>query len=151
MKDRSGARQGRPALTCAGLIAALLAGPGAAACGDAARPAPLSNERVPAKVTGCEDFSYRACEITSASCQAEVFGLMACLRGEAGGDTPLPPRVNVLSEAEAMAMVLDESTAAEEGTAEEGEAPSAEESEPGDFAGEVRGLELLGLLEAGLI
>lgn len=87
-------------------------------------------------IEGCERFSYSTCDIRSPKCQDELFQLVGCLRGEdlAGAG---PPPVSLLSEADATAMVLEQS--------ETGSAPDA------DFGARVRGLELLGLVDPGLI
>lgn len=115
-------------------LAALL---GLWGCGDEDRPAPLADGLAGVPVEGCEQFSYRTCDIRKAGCQDELFALMACLRGEDVA-TAEPPPVSVLTEAQAAARVV-------EGI----QAPSAEAQ--ADFTAEVRGLELLGLLEPGLI
>jgi hypothetical protein len=88
-------------------------------------------------IEGCERFSYSTCDIRSPKCQDELFQLVGCLRGEdlAGAG---PPPVSVLSESDAAAMVLEQSDSV-------GAAPDA------DFAAKVRGLELLGLVDPGLI
>lgn len=88
-------------------------------------------------VDGCEQFSYRTCDIRQQKCQQELFGLMACLRGEDA--TAGPPPVSVMSEEQAGARVV------------EGTDTSSSAEASADFSAEVRGLELLGLLEPGLI
>ncbi|MEY4545931.1 MAG: hypothetical protein RL685_2126 [Pseudomonadota bacterium] len=118
----------------AAALAALL---GAWGCGESERPALLS-DRVGVAVEGCEQFSYEICDIREAKCQRELFGLMACLRGEdvtAAG----PPPVSVMTEELAAARVL------------EGVDRSTDAEAAADFEAEVRGLEMLGLLEPGLI
>src|SRR3954468_7449290 len=88
-------------------------------------------------IEGCEQFSYSFCDIRTPKCQSDLFQLVGCLRGEdvAGAG---PPPVSVLSEADATAMVLEQSDTPEA-------APDA------DFSAKVRGLELLGLVDPGLI
>lgn len=87
---------------------------------------------------GCEQFSYRTCDIRKQSCQEELFGLMACLRGEDVASAG-PPPVSVMNEEQALARVM------------EGEDSASSELAAADFRAEVRGLELLGLLEPGLL
>lgn len=112
--------------------------PFALACGDGERPPPLSDDPTPSSIPGCEGFSYRPCDILSSACQQEVFGLMACARNEAPADRQLPP-VLMMTEDDAIAAV----SAAAEGLGAE---------EPSEtFGAEVRGLEMLGLIEAGLL
>jgi hypothetical protein len=87
-------------------------------------------------VDGCEQFSYDTCNIESADCQREIYGLMACLRGErveAG-----PPPVALMSEAAAEQMLASAT-------------PSMDPGNPDDFPAAVRGLELLGLVDPGLV
>jgi hypothetical protein len=129
-------RQRRP---CAfALWAALcLAGPSLFGCSGDERAPPLG-DGMGRPVEGCERFSYRSCNILSAACESELFGLVGCLRGEnlaAAG----PPPVSLLSETEAMALVLQEA-----------EEPS-DAAPDADFSASVRGLELLGLVDPGLI
>jgi hypothetical protein len=101
--------------------------------------APPLAEGLGRPVEGCERYSYRSCNILLASCESELFDLVGCLRGEdvaAAG----PPPVTLLSEADAMALVLQQQV----------EEPSAAAPDP-DFTAAVRGLELLGLVDPGLI
>ncbi|HEU4576954.1 MAG TPA: hypothetical protein VFS67_01775 [Polyangiaceae bacterium] len=88
-------------------------------------------------IEGCEQFSYSACDIRDAKCQNDLFQLVGCLRGEDLASAG-PPPVSLLSEAEATAMVLQDSD------------PPAATAEA-DFSAQVRGLELLGLVDPGLI
>jgi len=89
-------------------------------------------------VPGCEDFSYRPCDVLEHACQSELFQLVACLRGGEAGPAELPP-VRLLNESEATAAVLD--------AAEEPAAPAVD----GEFETMVHALERLGLLEPGLV
>lgn len=89
-------------------------------------------------VEGCEQFSYRTCDIRQSACQRELYGLMACLRGEEEVAAAGAPPVSVMTEDEAAARLM------------EGDSSSSAGADA-DFAAEVRGLELLGLLEPGLI
>ena len=101
--------------------------------------APLLADGQGRPVEGCEGFSYQTCDILSADCESELFDLVGCLRGEdvkAAG----PPPVSLLSEADAMALVLNQQV----------DEPSAAAPDP-DFSAAVRGLELLGLVDPGLI
>ena len=90
-------------------------------------------------IEGCEQFSYSFCDIRSPKCQSDLFELVGCLRGEdlAGAG---PPPVSVLSEADATAMVLEQT-----------DTPAAAPDAEVDFSAKVRGLELLGLVDPGLI
>ncbi|HKO94233.1 MAG TPA: hypothetical protein VJU61_23930 [Polyangiaceae bacterium] len=87
-------------------------------------------------VEGCEDFSYRTCDVLEQACQRELFELVACLRGGEARPSELPP-VRLMNESEALAAVLDT----------EPVAPSVE----GEFETMAHALELLGLLEPGLL
>jgi hypothetical protein len=108
-------------------------------CGGDDRPALLADDGLGGlAVEGCEQFSYETCDIRQLDCQRELFGLMACLRGEDVTAVGAPP-VSVLSEAQAVARVMA------------GEDTSSSAEADADFAAEVRGLEILGLLEPGLI
>jgi hypothetical protein len=119
---------------------ALVAGAG---CGDEDRAPPLGAGR---PVPGCEEFSYQTCDILDAACEREVFGLMACLYGEA--DPGSPPPVRRLDEASAIALLSESS----EGMAmTEGLDAMDAASDARDFQAGVRGLELLGMLSPGLI
>lgn len=119
-------------------IAALAALLGLWGCGDEERPGLLADGMAGVPIEGCEQFSYRTCDIRQGSCQEELFGLMACLRGEDVA-AATPPPVSVMTEEEAAARVLQGVD-----TASSAEAAA-------DFEAEVRGLEILGLLEPGLI
>src|SRR4051812_46893403 len=107
------------------------------ACGGGEGRAPLLADNPVQPVPGCERYSYTACDILTADCEKNLFGLMACLRGE---DTAglSPPPVHLLSEADAAALLQSEPDAP----------PQALDP---DFLPSVRGLELLGLLAPGLI
>lgn len=120
--------------------AALTALLGLWGCGGEDRPALLSDDIDIAglPVVGCEQFSYRTCDIRQSSCQEEVFGLMACLRGEDVAAVGVPP-VSVMTVAEAAVRLT------------EGVDTSSSAEADADFVAEVRGLELLGLLEPGLL
>lgn len=106
-------------------------------CGEEERPPPL-RDGYAQPVAGCEDFSYRSCDILEHDCQRELFQLVACLRGGEARPTE-PPPVRLLSESEATAAVLDSAT--EPATA----------AVDGQFEAMVRALELLGTLEPGLL
>ena len=106
-------------------------------CGEEERPPPL-RDGYAQPVEGCEDFSYRSCDILAHDCQRELFQLVACLRGDQGHSTE-PPQVRLLSESEATAAVLDAAT--------ELAAPAVD----GEFEAMAHALELLGLLEPGLV
>ena len=126
-------------------VAALaVLGSAALGCSDSDRPPPLGS---PEPIAGCDEFSYQPCDILASECQRELFALAACLRGEP--DQTEPPPVRVLDEASALA-VLKEAAAGDAMT--EGldmmADPTLGEAE---FRAQVRGLELLGLLEPGLI
>lgn len=141
-RDESRPR-GRGRLGCCWLGAFLL--PALAACGeDEGRPAPLGTGR---PVPGCERFAYRTCDILSSACQSELFSLAACLYGV--DDPGAPPPVRRLDEASAIALILDPSspTAMTEGI----DAMSDMGADEDAFRAEVRGLELIGLLDPGLI
>jgi hypothetical protein len=105
-------------------------------CADERPPALGEARGRPAE--GCTQFSYQPCDILAADCQSELFRLVACLRGEDVA-TVGPPPVSLLTEAEATSMVR--------ATTEE----LAEPTDAEDFSATVRGLELLGLLDPGLI
>jgi hypothetical protein len=89
-------------------------------------------------VEGCEDFSYRTCDVLEHDCQRELFQLVACMRGAEAGPAQLPP-VRLLNESEATAAVRDAAT------------ESATPAVAGEFEAMARALELLGLLEPGLV
>jgi hypothetical protein len=126
-------------------VAALLLGLGGAlGWGDSERAPPLGSSK---PIAGCEDFSYRTCDILTASCQREVFALVACVRGDSAARGP--PPVRQLDEASAIALVADASAM---GSMTDGvDAMSAMALDARAFRAEVRGLELMGLLEPGLI
>jgi hypothetical protein len=133
-------------LTVPRALALLLLGLGGApGCGDSDRAPPLGSSTTP--IAGCEDFSYRPCDILTESCQREVFALVACVRG--GSAVSRPPPVRQLDEASAIALVAEASAM---GSMTDGvDAMSAMTLDARAFRAEVRGLELLGLLEPGLI
>jgi hypothetical protein len=106
-------------------------------CAGDERPALLA-DGLGRPVEGCEQFSYQSCNILSADCESELFRLVGCLRGEDVAAAGSPP-VSLLSEAEATALVL-----------EQGDAPT-DAAPDQDFSAAVRGLELLGLVDPGLI
>jgi hypothetical protein len=95
--------------------------------------APLLSDGHARPVAGCEQFSYRTCDIRQADCQRDLFGLVACLRGESAAAEDTPP-VSLLGETEATALAQVDAD------------PAAD-----DFSASVRGLELLGLIDPGLI
>lgn len=122
------------------------AGLGAVACGDE-----RVREASPQPLPGCEAFSYAPCDILTDSCQRELFALMACVRGEPDPGE-LPP-VRLVSEAEAFSLV------APDGGMPPGNMPGTDGlatmvavlDDERTFRAQVRGLELLGLVEAGQI
>jgi hypothetical protein len=106
-----------------------------AGCAEDERPPPL-RDGLAQPVEGCEDFSYRTCDVLEHDCQAELFQLVACLRGGEALPSELPP-VRLLNESEAIAAVLD--------TITEPPAPAVR------FEAMAHALELLGLLAPGLL
>jgi hypothetical protein len=98
-------------------------------------------------LSGCEEFSYRTCDILEDGCQRELFGLMACLHGDV--DAGQPPPVRQLDEASAIALVSETSDALE--MAGGLDAMQDEARDQRAFFAGVRGLELLGMLSPGLI
>jgi len=106
-------------------------------CAEDEHPPLLADGRA-RPVEGCEEFSYRSCDVLDHACQAELFQLVACLRGGDARAAELPP-VRLLSESEAVAAVLDAAT--------EPAAPLVD----GQFEAMAHALELLGLLEPGLL
>jgi hypothetical protein len=78
------ARCGACSLACC-----LLAGLASTACGSDSQhtaSSPLDNYGVP--IAGCEQYGYDACDITTASCQANLFGLVQCVRKTPEGTLP---------------------------------------------------------------
>ncbi len=106
-------------------------------CGDTDRPPQLTDSRA-RPIQGCERFSYETCDVLERPCQTELFGLMACLRGESASAGE-PPVVRLLNEADAIALVAQ----SDEGVS----LPTLAV----DFQAQIRGLELLGLLDPGSI
>jgi len=137
-QTRARVERGSPrALRWLGLALFCGGGWGLGGCSGDERPPPLSAGRG-RPVEGCEQFSYQTCDIREAGCQSDLFGLVACLRGESAAADG-PPPVTLLSEAEATELL--------QGPAE----PAADPSAQDDFSPSVRGLELLGLIDPGLI
>lgn len=110
---------------------------GLGGCSEDAHPPLLADSRARA-IEGCETFSYETCDIRDSDCQSELFGLVACLRGESVAADASPP-VSLLSEAEAAELMRGDAEA------------EADPALVDDFSANVRGLELLGLLDPGLI
>jgi hypothetical protein len=88
-------------------------------------------------IAGCEDFSYRACDIVDAGCQSELFELMRCAYGMGGEDAAMPP-ITLLTEAEALEWLS-------------ADAEPAAMADTLDFGASVRALEGLGMIERGMI
>lgn len=129
----------RPALAGAWLLPALLS------CGEEReRPPPLGTGRA---IPGCEAFAYRPCDILSAACQSELFALTACVYGER--DPGAPPPVARLDEAQALALIYDGSGAPSMTDGIDAMRDSA--ADEARFRAQVRGLELVGLLDPGTI
>lgn len=105
---------------------------GMSGCGDEDRP-PLLRDVEAEPIAGCEQFSYRTCDILERACQAELFGLMQCLYGVQ--DELELPQISALTEAETIAFF-------------ERETPSMPDP---TLAPSVRALELLGLLDPGTV
>lgn len=96
----------RPKRLRGSLAAAALAGamaPSLAGCGDGGTHAAVSRP-----VPGCEAIDHTPCDVRVMSCQARLFALAGCLRGEVPGD--LPP-ITVVSEADYAAMLNMEAAA----------------------------------------
>jgi hypothetical protein len=136
----SSPRQGRRFGRVAVLVLALPLG-----CGESRdRPPLLGSARA---IPGCEGFEYETCDILTAGCQRELFGLAACLHGDADpGDAP---PVRQLDEASAIALI--EQTSSGMGMTDGVDAMSDTAFDESAFRAEVRGLELIGLLDAGMI
>jgi hypothetical protein len=79
------------------------------------------------------------CDILQPECQSQLFAVMRCMHGDAELGVEQPP-VLLLDEAEALAYGTPENMA-----------PSMADMGSADFTAAVRGLELLGLLEPGLV
>jgi hypothetical protein len=60
----------------------------------------------PRPVPGCEGIDHTPCDVRDPSCQARLFALATCLRGDQMG--PLPP-ITVVTEADLAAMLVAES------------------------------------------
>jgi hypothetical protein len=113
-------------------------------CGERERPPLLGTPRA---IPGCEGFDYRTCDILTADCQRELFGLAACMHGNADpGDAP---PVRQLDPASAIALIEEASggMSMTDGV----DAMSDTAFDEAAFRAEVRGLELIGLLDAGTI
>lgn len=115
------------------------------ACGEGRERPPLLGKG--RSIPGCESFEYRPCDILEASCQRELYGLAACMYGD--GDPGDAPPVRQLDEASAIALIAEtsEPMAMTDGV----DAMSETASDEATFRAEVRGLELIGLLETGWI
>jgi hypothetical protein len=115
-------------------------------CGESReRPPLLGTGRA---VPGCEGFDYRACDILTADCQRQLFGLTACVYGD--DDPGQAPPVRQLDEASAVALI-NEVSGDMAGMTDGVDAMSESASDEAGFRAEVRGLELIGLLDAGTI
>lgn len=101
----------------------------------------------PRSIPGCEDFDYRTCDILDAGCQRELFALAACLHGD-GAPGEAPP-VRQLDEAGAIALIQEASDAMS--MTDGVDAMGGTAFDEAAFRAEVRGLELIGLLDAGTI
>jgi hypothetical protein len=109
---------------------------GASACSaEDDRPPPLQDFGDAEPIAGCERFSYEPCDITSAACQEEIFGLVRCVAGEPPAPAVLPP-VSLLSREEAYVRLLG--------------SDAADMPTNAAFTASLRALEGLGLLEPGL-
>jgi hypothetical protein len=114
-------------------------------CGESRERAPLLG--TPRAIPGCEGFDYRTCDILTADCQRELFGLAACMHGDAGpGEAP---PVRQLDPASAIALIEEASDGMS--MTDGVDAMSDTAFDEAAFRAEVRGLELIGLLEAGMI
>jgi hypothetical protein len=114
-------------------------------CGESSdRPPLLGSAR---KIPGCERFDHRSCDILTADCQSELFGLAACMQGD--GDPGAAPPVRQLDEASAIALIQEASGAM--GMTDGVDAMSDTAFDEAAFRAEVRGLELIGLLDTGMI
>ena len=138
---RKASRQRRPACARPGalLLVAL------AACGESReRPLPPRTGRA---IPGCEGFEYQTCDILTAGCQEELFSLAACLYG--ADDPGAAPPVRQLDEAGALALILETSDAM--AMTDGSDVMSDMALDEAAFRAEVRGLELIGLLDPATI
>jgi hypothetical protein len=115
-------------------------------CGESReRPPLLGTGR---SIPGCESFAYRPCDVLTADCQRELFGLAACIYGD---DNPgQAPPVRQLDEASAVALI-SEASGDMAGMTDGVDAMRDTASDEAAFRAEVRGLELIGLLDVGTI
>jgi hypothetical protein len=123
-------------------LAVLVGSCGLLACGDSE---PESGG--PRPVPGCESFSYEVCDILDEQCQRELFGLVACLRGD-----PIPsgpPPVRLLDEASAAELLggAPQSSGMMDAADTMADPSLGEQA----FRAQVRGLELLGMITPGQI
>jgi hypothetical protein len=111
----------------------------ATACSDGDERPPLAADlgarAVP--ITGCEEFSYRTCDIVQADCQTEIFELMRCAYGMSGESATIPP-ITLVTKEEALDWFSSGPDASAAG-------------DPRDFAASIRALEGLGMIEAGMV
>lgn len=114
-------------------LVALLSMP-LACSGEDDRPPPVdAHGRAGAiPIAGCEDFTYRTCDIGEASCQSELFELMRCAYGVPEGAASLPT-ISLLTREEAFEVLAED------------------EPEDPAFAANVRAMENLGLIEPALV
>ncbi|HTV19415.1 MAG TPA: hypothetical protein VMG12_12105 [Polyangiaceae bacterium] len=141
--DRSPGRRGRRRPVAVAALGALAI----VGCGEERRPPLLGTGRA---IPGCEQFSYRSCDILTSDCQRELFGLAACLHGDS--DPGAAPPVQQLDEASAIQLIDEASDGMGMAAGVDAMTDMADMAfDEGDFLAEVRGLELIGLLDAGLI
>jgi hypothetical protein len=91
----------------------------------------------PTPIAGCEEFEYRACAITDASCQTEIFELMRCAYGVPEGTASIPP-ISLLTRAQAFERLS-------------ASPDDSGDSDPAEFEASMRARENLGLIEPGLV
>ncbi|MET0413628.1 MAG: hypothetical protein ABW217_20130 [Polyangiaceae bacterium] len=119
-------------------LAALAVAPLACA-GEDERPPSIEprDTRRSRPIAGCEEFEYRTCAITEASCQSEIFELMRCAYGVPEGTASIPP-ISLLTRAEAFELLS-------------GSPEDSGDLDPADFEASMRARENLGLIEPGLV
>jgi hypothetical protein len=124
------------------------------ACGESRDRPPLLGTARP--IPGCQGFDYRPCDILTAGCQRELFALAACMHGDR--DAGEAPPVRQLDEASAIALLEETSDSMGMSAGVDAMSDTAGADAMSDAAGDeaafraaVRGLELIGLLDAGTI